>query len=59
MERGSGGGSGGFKSCDSLMKRVEDNESRLVELVILPMKNFEEKDVDRLSSALGKCMYPI
>jgi hypothetical protein len=45
-------GHGGFKSCDSLLKRVEGNDDKLVELVILPMKTFGGAELDRLSSAI-------
>jgi hypothetical protein len=47
-------GSGGFKSCDALLKRVEENDDKLVELVILPMKTFGGAELDRLSNAIGK-----
>ena len=51
----SGRGQGGsLKSCDSLLKRVEDNDTKLVELVILPMKTFGGAELDRLSNAIGK-----
>lgn len=43
-----------LKSCDSLLKRVEGNDTKLVELVILPMKTFGGAELDRLSNALGK-----
>ena len=48
------GQGGSLKSCDSLLKRVEGNDTKLVELVILPMKTFGGAELDRLSNALGK-----
>lgn len=50
-------GSGGFKSCESLLNRVEANDGQLVELVILPMKTFGENDVKRLSSIISECFW--
>jgi hypothetical protein len=47
-------GSGSFKSCDSLLKRVEENDAKLVELVVLPMKTFGAAECDRLSAAIGE-----
>jgi hypothetical protein len=47
-------GSGAFNSCDKLLERVEKNDPTLVELVILPMKSFGAKDIERLSNAIGK-----
>lgn len=52
VQRGGGGGS--IRSCDALLKRVEENDPALTELVILPMKVFGPLDVDRLSSAIGE-----
>ena len=46
-------GSGGFKSCEALLDRVEKNDSQLVELVILPMKTFGEAEVERLANILA------
>ena len=51
LHRGPGGG---LKSCDSLLKRVEGNDDKLVELVILPMKTFGGAELDRLSNAISK-----
>lgn len=48
------GRGGSFNSCDALLGRVEKNDPKLVELVILPMKSFGAKDLERLSNALGK-----
>ena len=53
LNRGQGGS---LKSCDSLLKRVEGNDSKLVELVILPMKTFGGAELDRLSNAIGKAL---
>eukprot|EP00956_Cyclotella_meneghiniana_P016049 scaffold25111_cov80-Cyclotella_meneghiniana.AAC.3 len=47
------GQGGSLKSCDSLLKRVEDNDTKLVELVILPMKTFGGAELDRLSNAIA------
>ena len=48
------GAGGSLKSCNSLLQRVEDNDPRLTELVILPMKTFVVADVERLSNAIGE-----
>jgi len=45
--------SGGFKSCDQLLKRIEDNEPTLETVVILPMKTFGPEEVARLAKAIG------
>ena len=50
-------GSGAFNSCNALLERVEKNDPKLIELVILPMKVFGAKDLDRLSHAIGKFFY--
>ncbi|KAL7539893.1 hypothetical protein ACHAXR_009687 [Thalassiosira sp. AJA248-18] len=47
------GKGGSLKSCDALLKRVENNDPRLTELVILPMKTFGPSDLERLSSAIA------
>eukprot|EP00985_Skeletonema_marinoi_P030569 scaffold32664_cov80-Skeletonema_marinoi.AAC.1 len=47
-------GSGAFNSCDKLLERVEKNDPTLKELVILPMKTFGAKDLERLSNAIGE-----
>eukprot|EP00804_Cyclotella_cryptica_P006610 CCRYP_008575-RA/>CCRYP_008575-RA protein AED:0.06 eAED:0.06 QI:1762/1/1/1/1/1/4/20/510 len=47
------GQGGSLKSCDSLLKRVEENDSKLVELVILPMKTFGGAELNRLASAIA------
>jgi hypothetical protein len=52
-------GSGAFNSCNALLERVEKNDPKLIELVILPMKVFGEKDLDRLSHAIGKFSFDI
>jgi len=46
-------GQGGFKSCDALLKRVEQNDVKLVELVILPMKTFGAAEIQRLSNSIA------
>lgn len=53
LYRGKGGA---LSSCDALLKRVEANDPRLVELVILPMKTFGCADLDRLSDAIGELL---
>ena len=40
-------GSGTFNSCKALLERVEKNDPKLIELVILPMKVFGEKVAER------------
>ena len=50
-------GSGAFNSCNALLERVEKNDPKLIELVILPMKVFGAKDLDRLSHAIGKLFF--
>jgi len=47
------GKGGSLKSCDALLKRVEENDPKLTELVILPMKTFGPADVERLSNAIA------
>jgi hypothetical protein len=46
-------GTGSFNSCDALLKRVEENDPTLIELVILSMKTFGAKEVERLAAALA------
>ncbi|KAG7344379.1 leucine rich repeat LRR-containing protein [Nitzschia inconspicua] len=46
------GVNGSARSCDALLKRVEANDPTLKELVILPLKIFESKDLRRLANAL-------
>lgn len=36
---------------------MEKNDPKLIELVILPMKVFGAKDLDRLSHAIGKSVF--
>jgi hypothetical protein len=48
------GNGGSLRSCDALLKRVENNDPKLTELVILPMKVFGPSDLERLSTAIGK-----
>jgi len=47
------GTAGGIKSCDSILKRIEANDPKLTELVILPMKVFGAVEVDRLAAAIA------
>ena len=46
------GKGGSLRSCDAILKRVEANDPRLTELVILPLKNFGSKEVFRLAKHL-------
>ena len=46
-------GTGGFKSCDSLLTKVENDDPLLKELVILPMKTFGSPELERLSDILS------
>ena len=51
-----GRGKGGLaKSCNALLKRVEDNDPSLEELVILPSKTFGSTEAVRL--AQGKFIW--
>lgn len=45
-------GTSSFKSCDALLKRIENDDSQLKELVVLPMKTFGGNEVNRLASIL-------
>ncbi len=47
-------GTGSFKSCDSLLNRIENNDNQLIDLVILPMKTFGREEVLRLAKIIGK-----
>ena len=49
---GSSSSSGGFKSCNSLLQRLETNDPKLTEIVILPMKDFKDNDVERLATCI-------
>jgi len=42
-----------LKSCDALLKRVQDNDSNLTSVVILPMKNFGASEVEKLAQILA------
>ncbi len=44
---------GGFKSCDTLLKRIENDDSTLETVVFLPMKSFGSDEVVRLAHAIG------
>lgn len=46
------GKNGSARSCEALLKRVEGNDPKLTELVILPMKKFGSKEVYRLAKCL-------
>ena len=46
------GKNGSARSCESLLNRVEQNDPRLTELVILPLKKFGSNEVLRLAKAL-------
>jgi Ran GTPase-activating protein (RanGAP) involved in mRNA processing and transport len=46
-------GSGGLKSCDGLLQRVQDNDERLESIVILPIKTFGATQVERLAEILS------
>ena len=46
------GKNGSARSCDALLKRVEQNDPRLSELIILPLKRFGSNELFRLSKAL-------
>jgi len=41
-----------FRSCDALLRRIEENDPKLTDLVILPTKSFGEKDLGRLAKVL-------
>eukprot|EP00551_Chaetoceros_affinis_P013016 CAMPEP_0203686862 /NCGR_PEP_ID=MMETSP0090-20130426/49280_1 /ASSEMBLY_ACC=CAM_ASM_001088 /TAXON_ID=426623 /ORGANISM="Chaetoceros affinis, Strain CCMP159" /LENGTH=475 /DNA_ID=CAMNT_0050556105 /DNA_START=2453 /DNA_END=3880 /DNA_ORIENTATION=+ len=45
-------GTGNFKSCASLLNRIENDDSQLTDLVILPMKTFGGEEVKRLAEIL-------
>ena len=46
------GKNGSARSCEALLKRVEQNDPKLNELVILPLKKFGSKEVFRLARSL-------
>ena len=54
VKRGKGGS---LTSCDAILKRVENNDPKLTELIILPMKTFGPDDLERLSKAIGKSSF--
>jgi hypothetical protein len=47
------GKGGGVRSFDALLKRVEQNDPKLLELVVLPMKTFGSQEVHRLATILA------
>lgn len=47
------GKGGSLRSCDALLLRVEEDDPRLTELVVLPMKAFGPADAERLSRAIA------
>jgi hypothetical protein len=47
------GKGGTARSCDELLKRVEDNDPSLVDLVILSLKTFGSGEVHRLAKCLA------
>ena len=49
-------GSGGLKSCDSLLARIDCNDPTLKDLVVLPMKDFGSAELENLSLLLGKSL---
>lgn len=48
------GKNGSARSCESVLKRVEQNDQDLVELVILPLKSFGSEELLRLASFLER-----
>ncbi len=46
------GKNGSARSCEAILRRVEENDPRLTELVILPLKKFGSKEVFRLAKCL-------
>jgi len=46
------GKNGSARSCEALLRRVEENHPKLTELVILPGKNFGSQEVFRLAKCL-------
>jgi len=46
------GKNGSARSCEALLKRVEENDPKLTELVILPLKKFGSREVFRLAKCL-------
>ena len=46
------GKNGSARSCDALLKRVEANDPKLTELLILPLKKFGSQEVFRLAKCL-------
>lgn len=46
------GKNGSARSCEALLRRVEENDPKLTELVILPLKKFGSQEVFRLAVCL-------
>lgn len=42
-----------LSSCDAILRRVEANDAKLTDLVILPMKTFGVYEVERLGTAIA------
>jgi hypothetical protein len=51
------GKNGSARSCDALLKRVENNDPTLTELIILPLKSFTSKELILLAQNLSKNTY--
>ena len=47
------GEGGEARSCDGILSRVEENDAKVTELCILPIKNFTSADVERLATAIS------
>jgi hypothetical protein len=46
------GKNGSARSCEALLKRVEENDPKLTDLIVLPLKKFGSKEVLRLAKCL-------
>ncbi|VEU36840.1 unnamed protein product [Pseudo-nitzschia multistriata] len=46
------GKNGSARSCDDLLKRVEENDPRLTEITVLPLKKFGSREIFRLVKCL-------
>lgn len=47
-------GSSSFRSCDSLLQRIERNDPTMTDLIILPIKTFGDAEIHRLCVVLEK-----